>query len=504
MSTLTIWSQGLRAKVAVPTCTLLFLGLATSCGPQPAAFTSENTATPEPLGGSGDATTAGSGGEKKSGGDSSSTGSAGTATAGSGGAGTDGAGSGAAPHGPASGGTTAGGAGGATTAGAGGTTTAGAGGTGGTPGGAGAGGAGAGGAGGGAAGGSATTAGGAGVGGGSGSEGMVNLRLHTVETVQKDGGKIDLLWVIDNSASMAPEQDNLAANFNSFITELADAHVDFQAAITTTDVCQASMPSDLTQRVCPVNNYGGSAATHLRGSFFGDAGRKVLKNTDADLVSRFNTYVKQGTGGSNFEHGLTAVQLAVEKSLSGENEALIRPDAFLAVIVLSDEEDDGIGLNMTDGFSGHNYWTDGVTRYRYTSDDLVTYLQTAKGAGKFSVSGIVGTRNADGTLCTSNVASPREEGTQYIAAAQKTGGIIRSVCDLNWGDSMTQIGKDVAAQATQVVLPTKPDAATIVVTVNGVVNTDWTYNTANTAIKFNTGKVPAVGAAIKVTYADIQ
>lgn len=501
MSTFTVRSPGLRARLAVPTCTLLFLGLVQGCGPQPAAFTAEKTTATTPAG-SGDATTAGSAAGNKSGGDSSSVGSPGATPAGSGGtAGTDGAASGAgsSPSGSngtaaagagaggtasAAGGATAGGAGGATAGGAGGT--AGSGATGST------------------AGGTATTAGGAGNGSGSGNEGTVTLNLHTVETVQKDGGKIDLLWVIDNSASMAPEQDNLAANFNSFITELADAHVDFQAAITTTDVCQATMPGDLTQRVCPVNNYGGSAATHLRGSFFGDAGRKVLKNTDADLVSRFNTYVKQGTGGSNFEHGLTAVQLAVEKSLSGENEALIRPDAFLAVIVLSDEEDDGIGLNMTDGFSGHNYWTDGVTRYRYTSDDLVTYLQTAKGAGKFSVSGIVGTRNADGTLCTSNVASPREEGTQYIAAAQKTGGIIRSVCDLNWGDSMTQIGKDVAAQATQVVLPTKPDAATIVVTVNGVVNTDWTYNTANTAIKFNTGKVPAVGAAIKVTYADIQ
>ena len=476
MSLSTVWSFVLRPKLAVPTCSLLLLLAVQGCGPQPASFTSEKNTAKDPGTTTGDATTSGaaaSGAGNGSGAESSSTGAA---AAGS--SSTDAPGSGA---------------GGSATAGAG------AGGAG--AGGAGAGGAGAGGAG---AGGAGAGAGGAGGTAGTGGEGTLNLHLHTVETVQKDGGKIDLLWVIDDSASMSPEQDNIALNFNAFINQLSDAHLNFQTAVTTTDVCQATMPTDLTQRVCPVDNYGGSPATHLRGSFVGDAGRRVLKSSDADLVSRFNTYVRQGAGGSNFEHGLTAVQLAVQKSLSGENEALIRPDAFLAVIVLSDEEDDGIGLSMTDAYNGHNFWTDGITRYKYTSDDMVTYLQSTKGAGHFSISGIVGTRNADGTMCSSAVAQPKEEGTQYIAAATKTGGIIRSVCDVNWGDSMTQIGLDVASQAAQVVLPTKPDVPTIAVTINGVTSTDWTYNSANQAIKFNTGKVPAVGAAIKVTYADPQ
>ena len=480
MSLSTVWSFVLRPKLAVPTCSLLLLLAVQGCGPQPAAFTSEKNTAKDPATTTGDATTSGAaaGAGNGSGAESSSTGAA---TAGS--SSTD------APGG-AAGGAAAGGGGAATTGMSAGGSGAGSGGAGGS-------GAGSGGTGG--------TAGSGGTNGsGTGTEGTLNLHLHTVETVQKDGGKIDLLWVIDDSASMSPEQDNIALNFNAFINQLSDAHLDFQTAVTTTDVCQATMPTDLTQRVCPVDNYGGSPATHLRGSFVGDAGRRVLKSSDADLVSRFNTYVRQGTGGSNFEHGLTAVQLAVQKSLSGENEALIRPDAFLAVVVLSDEEDDGIGLSMTDAYNGHNFWTDGITRYKYTSDDMVTYLQSTKGAGHFSISGIVGTRNPDGTMCSSAVAQPKEEGTQYIAAAKKTGGIIRSVCDVNWGDSMTQIGLDVASQAAQVVLPTTPDVATIAVTVNGVVNTDWTYNSANQAIKFNTGKVPAVGAAIKVTYADPQ
>ena len=38
-------------------------------------------------------------------------------------------------------------------------------------------------------------------GSGAGGEGTVNLHLHTVETVQKNGGKIDLLWVKQEKSS---------------------------------------------------------------------------------------------------------------------------------------------------------------------------------------------------------------------------------------------------------------------------------------------------------------
>ena len=298
---------------------------------------------------------------------------------------------------------------------------------------------------------------------------------------------------------MSEEQTSLGQNFNMMINALADAGHDFQTAITTTDVCQDTIPDDLSQRVCPVD-YGGSAATHLRGSFIGDAGHRVLKQGQTDLVTRFNTYVNQGIDGSGFEHGLKAAQMAVAKSLSGANEALVRPDAFLAVIVVSDEQDDGIGLSQVDAYNGHNFFSEGYTTFKFTEDDMISYLRGVKGDGKFSISAITGTRNANGTMCSSTNSQPLEEGTQYILGAQKTGGIIQSICATNWSNSLATIGLDLNAQVTQVALPSTPDAPTIKVFVNGVASTDWAYVAGTNAVKFSAEHVPAEGAAIKVTY----
>ncbi len=338
--------------------------------------------------------------------------------------------------------------------------------------------------------------------GGNGSEPPLGLGYRTVELTQKGAGKVDILWIVDTSGSMSEEQQGLAQNFNAMITALNDAGHDFQTAITTTDVCQDQIPLDLAERVCPVD-YGGSAATHLRGAFVGDTGRKVLKKGDTDLITKFDQYTKQGVGGSGFEHGLKAAEMAIQKVQSGQNAPLIRPDAFLAVIVVSDEEDDGIGLGMLDAYNNHNFVAEGLTTFRYTADNFVSYLQGVKGAGKFSVSGIVATRDGNGNLCSSASSQPAEEGTQYIRAASLTGGMVQSICDTNWNSKLAQIGLDLDAQITQVVLPSKADPATIKVYVNGTLMNEWTYSQANHSVKFNTGFVPVEGSAIKVTYLEV-
>lgn len=322
---------------------------------------------------------------------------------------------------------------------------------------------------------------------------------RTVSAIQKGPGKVDILWIIDSSGSMSEEQTYLGNNFSSFINQLVTAGHDFQTAVTSTDVCQDTIPADLALRVCPVN-YGGSAATRLRGSFVGETGRKVLKNTDTDIVSRFTDYTKVGISGSGFEHGLKAAQMSIEKVTNGENDPLIRADAFLAVIVVSDEEDDGIGLSLLDPGNNRNFHAEGLTTFKYTEDNMIDYLKVVKGEGKFSVSAIAPTRGADGEICTSAHSRPNEEGTQYIKAAQKTGGIIQSICDTNWSASLAQIGYDLNAQLTQIVLTSRPEAGSIKVMVNDVSVTTWTYNEGNNAVKFDPGNVPAAGSRIQIDY----
>ena len=49
-------------------------------------------------------------------------------------------------------------------------------------------------------------------------------------------GKIDILWVVDNSGSMATSQQAVADNFRRFIDKFEENGFDFQIAVTTSDV----------------------------------------------------------------------------------------------------------------------------------------------------------------------------------------------------------------------------------------------------------------------------
>src|SRR3954451_2663334 len=58
------------------------------------------------------------------------------------------------------------------------------------------------------------------------------------QSADKVQSKVDLLWVIDNSASMETSQNNIANNFKSFISGFANNGYDFQIAVTTTSAWQ--------------------------------------------------------------------------------------------------------------------------------------------------------------------------------------------------------------------------------------------------------------------------
>jgi hypothetical protein len=225
-----------------------------------------------------------------------------------------------------------------------------------------------------------------------------------------------------------------------------------------------------------------------------------LKNTDSDLVEKFISYTSLGVNGSGFEHGLKAADLAIDKVISGANENLIRNEAFLAVIVVSDEEDDGIGLGMKDAYSEKNFVELGLTKFRFTDENLSAHLKAVKGDGKFSVSTITGTRSNDGKLCTSDHSQPREEGTQYIKAAKATGGIIQSICDTDWDQSLSNLGRDIQSQISQIALERTPVKDSIKVYIDDVLTVQWTYSEGSRVIKFLPDAIPQDGAAIRVEF----
>jgi hypothetical protein len=192
------------------------------------------------------------------------------------------------------------------------------------------------------------------------------------QAVLPGAAKTDILFVIDDSGSMALAQANLRANFQAFVDRLVASPVknDFQIGVTTTSVhtydAGASPPnqypntfwSPVTGGSCPTPPYPQASGTTFPQGLLvsvtalgGNTGPtyrvqstsappRILAASSNTLANDFveNAYV--GICGSGKEQGLEASRLALEAARpGGGNEGFLRPGALLAVIIVSDDDD---------------------------------------------------------------------------------------------------------------------------------------------------------------------
>ncbi|QSQ15802.1 VWA domain-containing protein [Myxococcus landrumensis] len=158
--------------------------------------------------------------------------------------------------------------------------------------------------------------------------------------------KTDILFVIDNSGSMAEEQAGIATELPGFIKTLREGGgvtQDFRVGVITTSVYQRI----IFQGRDVVRDYPGEAG-HLQPVPDADGKPTVdryLESSDEGLLERFQRLVKQGTSGSGQEAPFEAVRLALSEPLTGTpildggNGGFLRDDARLLVVVVTDEED---------------------------------------------------------------------------------------------------------------------------------------------------------------------
>ena len=152
--------------------------------------------------------------------------------------------------------------------------------------------------------------------------------------------QMDIVFVVDNSGSMAQEQDNLKKNFPKFVDVLnayktkSGANLDYRLAVTSTDV----------------------DGTGLKGAFASGGGvsRAWLERTDANLATVFTTRASFGINGSNIERGLEALKLSATNST---NAGFVRKDALYGFVIITDEDEGGLENQMRgatiDGYLSH-------------------------------------------------------------------------------------------------------------------------------------------------------
>jgi hypothetical protein len=162
---------------------------------------------------------------------------------------------------------------------------------------------------------------------------------------------LDILFVIDNSASMADKQQSLADNFPRLVEALDTLDIgqpNYHIGVVTSDMGTASLEDVPAPPVgSGIGACGGTGdngllqhdSPDLHGTFISVthlSDGTVDKNFDGDLETVFSDIAKVGDVGCGFEQHFSAMQRAFENT---QNDGFLRDDANLAVVILADEDD---------------------------------------------------------------------------------------------------------------------------------------------------------------------
>lgn len=160
---------------------------------------------------------------------------------------------------------------------------------------------------------------------------------------------IDVLFVIDNSGSMGQEQTNLIANFPGFISVLETSGLDYRVAVTTTGRDYNYTMTFPVGGGIPMSQDGGDNGTMLKSAAMT---RRWIEKADADVSGTFSGVANVGVDGPSDEMPLSSMRDAFEERMTdGTNAGFHRPEALLAIVVLTDEEDCSYEQSVTLGFS---------------------------------------------------------------------------------------------------------------------------------------------------------
>ena len=260
-----------------------------------------------------------------------------------------------------------------------------------------------------------------------------------------ESGKVDVLFVIDNSASMKAHQDRLIKNIERFASSfINNSDVDFHVGVVKVfDSKTFANRTDITANGQLVNGFvkrGGDTVAELQA---------LLKVGVLELKD----------GGPEFEESFSPVKAALsEEMLNGPNAGFYRSDAHLAVIMITDANDDSVNFDET---------------------NLQAFLdQLKKGrSDKYSTF-------AEGMACKTDPSGAPDRINNFIKI---TGGKKYSLCDRDYGKNLAKVGSEITAKAIfnrVVELTNVPDLRfPMVVTCEGVEIPKATSKTRSTSQK---------------------
>lgn len=277
--------------------------------------------------------------------------------------------------------------------------------------------------------------------------------------------EVDVLWVVDTSASMKTHQNLLASQVPLFIEGLNATGLDYQIGVTTMDM----------------------SSSGARGRLLAQVGTpRVLKKSTPNLVGLLAGRIKAGEDGSPVERGREAMLEALRLSTAGgANEGFLRPNSLLNVIFLTNEEDQ----------------SDNAVNYVEALDFIKPLLPFGDRSWLAHFMGVI----PDDSACKTAEWGFASPGLRYMDLATSSAGSKESICDADFKRALTNVRSRVLEVLTDFPLDREPKIETIRVFVDGVEipkseTNGWSYRLAANAIRFHGAAIPKAGSRIKVDF----
>ncbi len=186
--------------------------------------------------------------------------------------------------------------------------------------------------------------------------------------------QVDLLFVIDNSGSMADNQRSLIASFPGFIQGVRDRlrfASNYHIGVVPSDDYYGTRAGCEGIGSLVTQTTGPESSRRVCGPFA--SGGAYLTEAEPDLTARFACAAQVGVGGSDDERMMRALLNAVRPAINAPgacNEGFARRGSLLVVVLISDEDD------VPDGCDGTRCMSNASGG---TPDDWVRELVTARG-----------------------------------------------------------------------------------------------------------------------------
>lgn len=281
---------------------------------------------------------------------------------------------------------------------------------------------------------------------------------------QVEKTQVDVLVVIDNSRSMVEEQAKIGQRISSFLGHLND--VDWQLGMTSTDIS------------------GGKFSTNGELMTFNSTNLRILNKNVPDHNKIFMNSVRRPESdcwsecASGDEQPLQASIMAIDKR-DGANHGFFRDNTDLVMVVISDEDE------LSTGPIGATKPGDVIQKFK-------SVWGTSKSLTVYGILILPGDQNCFDV----NAENGGNYGTYVYEFAKATGGISGSICDNDYGASLSSIGQRVRNLLNSFTLTADVDPATVKVTLTPTQAIGWRVE----GRKIIFDRPPSSGTKVEVDY----